>query len=258
MPTPTRPSRPRRARPDRARRFRHAGADRRRRRLAGPFGRARSSPRSASTRARPRWESASPDRDRLVGNMGTLFKALVSSIPTGPNPQDWRADPIIATPFPPMPPPWRRSPGAPRGNLRPPLRARGSGAVPRPTYRRRLGGGDGGTPPSRCGSHAVDGAVVAYAKLGPPSLPFTPEAGAIELRQFYVLAPFHGGGIAQDLMDWAIAEAGRRGIGTLYLCVFTDNRRARRFYTRYGFTAVRRMHEGRQPPRTRTSSCSNL
>ena len=84
----------------------------------------------------------------------------------------------------------------------------------------------------------VAGAVVAYAKLGPPSLPFTPEAGAIELRQLYVLAPFHGGAIAPALMDWVVAEATRRGMGALYLSVFTDNHRARRFYARYGFEEV--------------------
>ena len=80
--------------------------------------------------------------------------------------------------------------------------------------------------------------VVGYAKIGPPSLPFTPPAKAIELRQFYVLAPFHGGGIAPALMNWVIAEARARGMSALYLSVFTDNHRARRFYARYGFEEV--------------------
>lgn len=84
----------------------------------------------------------------------------------------------------------------------------------------------------------VDGEVAAYAKLGPPSLPFTPPADAIELRQFYVLAPFHGGGIAPAMMEWVLAEARTRGMTSLYLSVFTDNHRARRFYARYGFEEV--------------------
>ena len=84
----------------------------------------------------------------------------------------------------------------------------------------------------------ADGAVVGYAKLGPPSLPFTPEAGAIELRQFYLLAPYHGRGIAQEMMDWALDEARTRGQAALYLSVFVDNHRARRFYARHGFEEV--------------------
>ena len=80
--------------------------------------------------------------------------------------------------------------------------------------------------------------LVGYAKLGPPSLPFTPPAGAIELRQFYLLAPFHGTGMARDLMAWVMATARARGAAELYLSVFTDNVRAQRFYARYGFESV--------------------
>jgi ribosomal protein S18 acetylase RimI-like enzyme len=41
-------------------------------------------------------------------------------------------------------------------------------------------------------------------------------------------------------MDWALEEAHRRGAEELYLTVFVDNHRARRFYDRYGFEAVGR------------------
>ena len=86
----------------------------------------------------------------------------------------------------------------------------------------------------------ADGASVAYAKLGPPSLPFEPTGKPIELRQFYVLKGFHGSGAAQELMTWVIDEAMRRGAEEMYLSVFTDNHRARRFYERYGFEPVGR------------------
>lgn len=82
------------------------------------------------------------------------------------------------------------------------------------------------------------GAFAGYAKLGPPSLPFTPPRDAIELRQFYLLAPWHGGGVAQTMMAWVIEEARDRGCSWLYLSVFTDNPRARRFYARHGFEEV--------------------
>jgi GNAT superfamily N-acetyltransferase len=84
----------------------------------------------------------------------------------------------------------------------------------------------------------VEGQPVAYAKLGPPSLPFEPKGHPIELRQFYVLQPWQGAGVATALMDWAISEARARGADELYLSVFTDNHRARRFYDRYGFAFV--------------------
>ena len=86
----------------------------------------------------------------------------------------------------------------------------------------------------------ADGRAVAYAKLGPPTLPFEPEGHPVELRQFYVLKDWHGVGAARELMDWAICEARRRGGEELYLSVFIDNHRARRFYQRYGFVAVGR------------------
>ena len=82
------------------------------------------------------------------------------------------------------------------------------------------------------------GEAAAYAKIGPPTLPFEPRGPSIELRQFYVLAPWQGSGVAQALMGWAIAEAKRRGADDLYLSVFVENHRARRFYERYGFTCV--------------------
>lgn len=81
---------------------------------------------------------------------------------------------------------------------------------------------------------------VAYAKIGPPSLPFETTGSAVELRQFYVLKPWQGAGIAAEMMDWVLAEARRRGAGELHLSVFTDNVRAQRFYARYGFEAVGR------------------
>ena len=85
------------------------------------------------------------------------------------------------------------------------------------------------------------GRAVAYAKLGPPTLPFEAKRPAIELRQFYVLGPWHGTGVAAGLMRWALAEAKARA-EELYLSVFVDNHRARRFYARYGFEEVGRYH----------------
>jgi ribosomal protein S18 acetylase RimI-like enzyme len=86
----------------------------------------------------------------------------------------------------------------------------------------------------------VDREVVGYVKLGPSALPIETANRAIELRQIYVLKEHHGSGIAAALTDWAIAEARGQGFEELYLTVYVDNRRARRFYDRYGFEPVGR------------------
>jgi len=81
----------------------------------------------------------------------------------------------------------------------------------------------------------IDGRLVGYVKLGPPHLPFEPRGEAAELRQLYVVEDVKGQGIAQALMDWVIDRARERRADHLYLSVFTDNHRARRFYEKYGF-----------------------
>ncbi len=82
------------------------------------------------------------------------------------------------------------------------------------------------------------GEAVGYCKIGPAKLPFTPPAGAIELKQLYLLESWKGGGHADALIDWALAVGKTRGASEIYLSVFTDNHRARAFYARHGFTEV--------------------
>jgi GNAT superfamily N-acetyltransferase len=85
-----------------------------------------------------------------------------------------------------------------------------------------------------------DGRAAGFLKLGPLTVPVEPAQRALELRQLYVLEPWHGSGIAAALMEWALGEAERREARELYLTVYTDNHRAKRFYQRYGFVAVGR------------------
>jgi len=95
-------------------------------------------------------------------------------------------------------------------------------------------------PAFACRIAQVDGEPAGYAKLGPLKLPVEPDAPALLLDQLYVLKEHHGVGIAHGLMDWALGEASRRGAKRLYLTVYINNHRARRFYDRYGFEAVGR------------------
>lgn len=80
--------------------------------------------------------------------------------------------------------------------------------------------------------------AVGFCKIGPLTLPVEPGGPAIELRQLYLLPDWHGRGVAQTLMDWALGEARRRGAREVYLSVFTENYRAQAFYRRYGFVFV--------------------
>jgi ribosomal protein S18 acetylase RimI-like enzyme len=84
----------------------------------------------------------------------------------------------------------------------------------------------------------VDGTLAGFIKLGPPDLPGDTPPDSIELRQLYVLGPWHGAGIAAALTDWAFAEARRRRAKHMQLSVYIDNHRARRFYERRGFVEV--------------------
>jgi ribosomal protein S18 acetylase RimI-like enzyme len=52
------------------------------------------------------------------------------------------------------------------------------------------------------------------------------------------LTPWHGRGVAEELMDWAIDAARADGAPEIYLTVFDHNVRAKRFYTRHGFSEV--------------------
>ena len=83
-----------------------------------------------------------------------------------------------------------------------------------------------------------DGVPVGFVKLGPPELPVERCGPAIEIRQFYLLHECRGTGIAHALMEWAKEEARVRGAREMYLTVFTENHRARRFYERCGFEEV--------------------
>ena len=86
----------------------------------------------------------------------------------------------------------------------------------------------------------ANGEAVGYAKLGPLKLPIEPDGSALLLDQIYVIEEHQGTGIARTLMDWVVEEARRRAAEELYLTVYIDNHRARRFYERYGFEAVGR------------------
>lgn len=84
----------------------------------------------------------------------------------------------------------------------------------------------------------ADGRVVGFAKMGPAKLPVERRGPSAELWQLYVLKPWQGEGVAATLMDWAIATAREEGARDMFLSVFIENERAKRFYARYGFERI--------------------
>lgn len=84
------------------------------------------------------------------------------------------------------------------------------------------------------------GEPIGFAKLGPANLPIDSPPGTFELWQIYVLKPWQGQGVAQQLYDWTEAQARTRGATHLQLTVYIDNHRAKRFYERRGYQPVGR------------------
>jgi ribosomal protein S18 acetylase RimI-like enzyme len=88
---------------------------------------------------------------------------------------------------------------------------------------------------------AIEDQPIGYAKLSPLAAPApAPQPGAMELQQIYVLSPWHGKGVAEELMKWAIDRSCAEQAPEIYLTVFDHNIRAKRFYTRHGFSEVGR------------------
>lgn len=84
-----------------------------------------------------------------------------------------------------------------------------------------------------------DGAIVGYAKMVDPWLPKEAIApGGLQLSQLYVAATHHGRGVADILMRWAIGTAIAWHANALYLTVWEENARAKRFYDKRGFVHI--------------------
>ncbi len=87
---------------------------------------------------------------------------------------------------------------------------------------------------------AEDGTSLAgYAQLRAAAAPeCVTERPAIELWRFYVDRPWHGRGVAQQLMG-AVTDAARsRSARAIWLSVWSQNERAKAFYSRYGYRQV--------------------
>jgi GNAT superfamily N-acetyltransferase len=85
----------------------------------------------------------------------------------------------------------------------------------------------------------VDGEPAGYAQLGQGAAPASVTGGApMEIVRFYVDRPWHGRGLARQLMDATVDAARAAGARTLWLGVWERNPRAIAFYRKCGFQDV--------------------
>ena len=85
----------------------------------------------------------------------------------------------------------------------------------------------------------ADGRMVGFSQLRIPSAQANVEARrAAEISRIYVLADWHGHGVAQDLMRDALATATRDDCDCLWLGVWEHNPRAMAFYRKFGLEVV--------------------
>lgn len=82
------------------------------------------------------------------------------------------------------------------------------------------------------------GAPVGYAMLMPPEHPRLQRDGDWELKRFYLLGPWQGGGNGRALMQQAFDVALARNAKRLLLAVYESNDHARVFYERAGFSYI--------------------
>lgn len=62
------------------------------------------------------------------------------------------------------------------------------------------------------------------------------QSRCIELVRLYVLNEYHGTGVANKLMEYALKFARNKGFDVIYLSVWEYNFRARGFYEKHSFT----------------------
>jgi ribosomal protein S18 acetylase RimI-like enzyme len=89
-------------------------------------------------------------------------------------------------------------------------------------------------------SDAAGGAeLVGYVHLvSGPAPPAVQGPAPLELKRLYVGRAWHGGGVAQVLMNAALEAASARRAETMWLGVWEKNPRAVAFYQKYGFGRV--------------------
>ena len=91
----------------------------------------------------------------------------------------------------------------------------------------------------------LEGKPVGYLRLMEDyeSLPLMKQWKALELKRLYILKEFHGGGIAQQLMNFTLDFAKEKNYEAIWLGVWEFNFRAQAFYKKFGFEDSGHTHD---------------
>ncbi|HEX2534323.1 MAG TPA: GNAT family N-acetyltransferase [Chitinophagaceae bacterium] len=85
----------------------------------------------------------------------------------------------------------------------------------------------------------ADKIPAGYTRLrwgGPPTDPEAPSM--LEIVRFYSAQEFHGHGVGQALMEFCLQFARDHGARALWLDVWQENKKAIRFYQKWGFQII--------------------
>ena len=81
-------------------------------------------------------------------------------------------------------------------------------------------------------------APVGFLLLCPPDLPIETHADDSEIKRIYLFSRYHGSGMAQEMVEAALAYARANGKKRMFLGVNVENFRALGFYRKMGFETV--------------------
>ncbi|WP_109489059.1 GNAT family N-acetyltransferase [Occallatibacter savannae] len=84
-------------------------------------------------------------------------------------------------------------------------------------------------------THQLAGLALLVQAPAPPEMP---SPSQLELRRFYIDAPFHGRGVSHALMKATLSAASEMREPSVWLSSFSGNARAIAFYRRWGFRIV--------------------
>ncbi len=108
---------------------------------------------------------------------------------------------------------------------------------------RFVGAGVGATKADKQGATTEKGVAAGYIKVNWADAQTEPEPNDhVELQRIYVDEPHKGTGLAQKLYDLCLDRARERHAQILWLGVWEDNKRARRFYEKQGFVVTGEHH----------------
>ena len=81
--------------------------------------------------------------------------------------------------------------------------------------------------------------AVGYAKMREGSkVDCIKNENSIELQRIYIIERVYGKEIGEQLLKYCLETAKTRGFETLWLGVWEENKRAQKFYAKYGFKRV--------------------